>query len=73
MEAQEKSKIIADIIEAMMLNGDFPSCGIDISKRLEDMDYAKSKLESKSLEELKRILSIYAPSEEIHSTGGMKM
>ena len=73
VETYEKSKIIADIIEGMLNADEFPPCGTDMSKRLDDIDYAKRKLEDKSIEELKRILSIYTKQDEENITTGMKI
>lgn len=56
-----------------MLNaGEFHDFGLDISQKMRDIEYAKKKLESKSMEELEWALSVYSPQQkEVNSTGGI--
>lgn len=70
---EQKEKLISDILDGMLSAGEFHNSGLDISQKMSDMEYAKRKLETKSLEELEYILSVYAPhKEETMSSGGMK-
>lgn len=53
-----------------MLNAcEFHNSGLDISQKMKDIEYAKKKLESKSMEELKWAISVYTQQqEEVKST-----
>ena len=74
MQSEEKERLINDIIDAMINMGEFHNSGLDINQKMKDIEYAKSKLASKSIEELEMALSLYAPQqEEVNSTGGMHM
>lgn len=71
-QAEEKNKLINNIISAMLNAGEFHDSGLDISQKMRDIEYAKKKLESKSMEELEWALSVYSPQqEEVNSTGGI--
>lgn len=64
----EKDKLINDIISAMLNAGEFQNSGMDISQKMDDIEYAKRNLATKSIEELQWALSVYTPQqEEIHS------
>lgn len=64
----EKNKLINDIISSMLNAGEFQNSGMDISQKMNDIEYAKRNLVTKSIEELQWALSVYAPQqEEIHS------
>lgn len=64
----EKNKLINDIISAMLNAGEFNNSGMDISQKMDDIEYAKRNLATKSLEELQWALSVYTPQqEEVHS------
>lgn len=72
-QTQQRDKLISDILGAMLNAGEFHNSGLDISQKMSDMEYAKSKLQTKSLEELEYILSVYTPQqEETMSSGGIK-
>lgn len=72
-QTQQKDKLISDILGAMLNAGEFHNSGLDISQKVRDLEYAKSKLQTKSLEELEYILSVYTPQqEETMSSGGIK-
>lgn len=72
-QTQQKDKLISDILGAMLNAGEFHNSGLDISQKMSDLEYAKSKLQTKSLEELEYILSVYTPQqEETMSSGGIK-
>ncbi len=72
-QTQQRDKLISDILGAMLKAGEFHNSGLDISQKMSDMEYAKSKLQTKSLEELENILSVYTPQqEETMSSGGIK-
>lgn len=71
-QAEEKKRLINDIIGAMLNAGEFHDSGLDISQKMRDIEYAKKKLESKSMEELEWAISVYTQQhEEVKSTGGM--
>lgn len=71
-QAEEKNRLINDIIGAMLNAGEFRDSGLDISQKMRDIEYVKKKCESKSIEELEWALSVYTPQqEEVNSTGGM--
>lgn len=71
-QTEEKNRLINDIIGAMLNAGEFRDSGLDISQKLRDIEYAKRKFESKSIEELEWILSTYTPQQqEVNSTGGI--
>ncbi len=63
----EKDKLINDIISAMLNAGEFHNSETDISQKMDDIEYAKRNLATKSIEELQLALSVYTPQqEEIH-------
>lgn len=71
-QTEEKNRLINNIIGAMLNAGEFHNSGLDISQKMKDIEYAKKKLESKSMEELEWAISVYAQQqEEVKSTGGM--
>lgn len=71
-QTEEKNRLINNIIGAMLNAGEFHNSGLDISQKMKDIEYAKKKLESKSMEELKWAISVYTQQqEEVKSTGGM--
>ena len=71
-QTEEKNRLINNIIGAMLNAGKFHNSGLDISQKMKDIEYAKKKLESKSMEELEWAISVYAQQqEEVKSTGGM--
>ena len=43
----------------MLDNGDFHNSGLDIGQKLRDIDYAKRKLQEKTMKELQLVLSTY--------------
>ncbi len=59
----EKDKLINDVISAMINAGEFKDSGIDISKKMSDIEYAKRQLSTKSIDELKWALSVYTPKQ----------
>ncbi len=72
-ETQQSDKLINDILSAMLNAGEFHNSGLDITQKMSDLEYVKSKLQTKSLEELEYILSAYAPrQEETMTSGGIK-
>ena len=71
-QTEEKNRLINNIIGAMLNAGEFHNSGLDISQKMKDIEYAKKKLESKSMEELEWAISVYAQQqEEVKSTGEM--
>lgn len=70
-QIQQKDKLISDILSAMLNVGEFHNSGLDISQKMSDLEYAKSKLQTKSLEELEYILSVYIPQQEETISSGV--
>lgn len=56
--------IINNIISAMLNNGEFGNSGIDISKKMMDIEYVKRNLATKSIEDLQWALSVYDSKQE---------
>ncbi len=69
-QTQQREKLISDIIGAMLNAGEFHNSGLNISQKISDMRDVKRKLETKSLEELEYILSVYTPQHERTMSSG---
>ena len=69
-QTQHREKLISDIIGAMLNAGEFHNSGLNISQKISDMRDVKRKLETKSLEELEYILSVYTPQHERTMSSG---
>ena len=54
-----KSETINQIVSKMFDTGEFQNYGLDISQKMRDIEYAKKKLQDKTLEELQIPLSTY--------------
>lgn len=54
-----KRKTINQIVSKMLDAGEFQNYGLDISQKMRDIEYAKKKLQDKTLEELRILLSTY--------------
>lgn len=58
-DTQNKEELINQIISAMTKAGEFSDSGIDISRKVDDMNRAKDKLNTYSVDVLKYLLSTY--------------
>ena len=67
----EKGNLINDIIGAMLDAGEFHNSGLDVNQKMNDIEYVKRKLMSKSLEQLRWTLSVYTPQQEEDIHNGM--
>lgn len=72
MQAEEKSRLINDIIESMLKAGEFHDSELDISQKMRDIEHTKETLSSKSMEELEWALSFYNPQQDEISHNDIK-
>ena len=66
----EKQELINDIISSMLDAGEFHDSELNISQKIDDIEYVKQNLSTKSVEELQEILSTYGPLEDEETYGG---
>ena len=58
-ESSLKNETVNRIVSRMLDAGEFQNSGLDISQKMRDIEYAKKKLQDKTLEELRILLSTY--------------
>ena len=70
---KEKAKLIDDIITGMNNAGEFSNTGSDIIAKMNDISAARTRLQTKSLDELTLLHKSYQKGDEQKSDGGMRM